>query len=424
MSHSAGTRIESDDIEFVPYACLSQPRARQLEEFCHAFEPDRDGGETPYGWRSTLAWVHVQNFALSRSRACIPFGTLVAFSRRDGALLGMASIVVDDRGVRARHRLEAEGVWGGVVVSHECRGRGVGHALVHQLEARCQAHADLTGKPARFLLFTENPTAERLYSAIGFKFVREISVADVSDDEGSEANKAEVARLLEKVFTPQPAAVRHPPSDPLREPRSPLALCMAALHGDASAAELCMRGGAADRPDPLEGIFFRVTRVPVEELTTPSHAGTGQLSDAGISWLHADGPSVKVRMWNAWGGSDALRFHLLPQHRSCEQPVVFVAGADALRLLAEACIAKPPQHLSFLYGESALRVCSPYQSLPSPLLTYLPPTDSFRRARLREIVDSKQAISGPEISRHFVGRGQLAYRHYACYMGRGCYLCF
>jgi len=42
------------------------------------------------------------------------------------------------------------------------------------------------------------------------------------------------------------------------------------------------------------------------EVLTPSHAGIGQLSDAGISWLHADGPSVKVRWLNAREGSDAL----------------------------------------------------------------------------------------------------------------------
>jgi len=102
-----------------------------------------------------LAWIHYQNFLVPVKSACAPFGTLTAWCKRSRSFIGMASIVADDRGVRERYHLGGNGMWGGVIVPARLRRRGIGSALVSELDARCQAHAVREKSEACFLLFTE-----------------------------------------------------------------------------------------------------------------------------------------------------------------------------------------------------------------------------------------------------------------------------
>lgn len=279
----AAARFNAADVEFIPYVRLPLSRARVVEDYCHTLDPERDNGETPYGCQSTLAWIHAQNFAIPRAAACEPFGTLTAFCRRDGSFLGMASVVLDDRGVRARYSLDGDGMWGGVIVPERIRGRGVGRLLVAELDARCQAYATRTGAPARFLLFTDNPAAERMYNAVGFVFIRVVTVT-VECAEGVPGG--EDCRLLEKVYEPRPVVER----PPARTSRVTLELCMAALRGDSDAAAVCL-GGPGMQGDPLDGFFLRVTRVPC------AGAGGPTTGEPAFRWLQIDGPEAKVRVW-------------------------------------------------------------------------------------------------------------------------------
>ena len=274
-------RFNAADVDFIPYARLPLSHARVVEEFCHTLDPQRDNGETPYGWQSTLAWIHAHNFAIPRATACEPFGTLTAFCRHDGSFLGMASVVLDDRGVRARYGLDGDGMWGGVIVPEHIRGRGVGRLLIAELDARCQAYATCTGSPLRFLLFTGNPTAERMYNAVGFVSMRVVTVV-AEDAEGIPAG--EDCRLLEKVYEPR-LEIERPPA---RTSRVTVELCMAALRGDSDAAAACL-SGLGMQGDPLDGFFLRVTRVP------SSGAGCLTAGEPAFKWLQVDGPDVKVR---------------------------------------------------------------------------------------------------------------------------------
>jgi hypothetical protein len=84
------SKFGAEDVIIIPYTCLSQERARRVEEYCLSLDPTVDSGETACGATSTLAWIHYHNFELDPSAPF--FGTLCMFSRTPdgpGSFLGM-----------------------------------------------------------------------------------------------------------------------------------------------------------------------------------------------------------------------------------------------------------------------------------------------------------------------------------------------
>lgn len=263
------------DIDFIPYSHLNLAQARLVEDYCHTLDPTQDSGETPYGWRSTLAWIHYQNFLVPVKRACAPFGTLTAWCKHSRSFVGMASIVTDDRGVRERYHLGGNGMWGGVIVPAHMRRRGIGRALVSELDARCQAHAEHEISEACFLLITDNPAAEMMYIKMGFTCIRSVTMAPEDYDAAPEE-----CRLLQKVYIPQAILPKR------IDVEDPVDLCIAALHGSDAAFARCLEYAGSE--DPLAALYLRVMRVP------QSLACDAGSEDASMRWLHPDGPVIKV----------------------------------------------------------------------------------------------------------------------------------
>eukprot|EP01116_Phalansterium_solitarium_P007326 TRINITY_DN19957_c0_g1_i1.p1 TRINITY_DN19957_c0_g1~~TRINITY_DN19957_c0_g1_i1.p1 ORF type:complete len:195 (+),score=35.06 TRINITY_DN19957_c0_g1_i1:358-942(+) len=176
-------RYTRDDLEICSFAGLAPDKARAVEAYCHTLDPDRDGGETPYGHRSTLAWIHFHNFEIEPPKsaddvASTPFGTVCAFDRLDGAFVGMGSIVTDDRNVLRSNGIRGDGMWGGVITPAEFRGRGVASIVCAELNRRCQAFANRSAMPATFHLFTDNAVAAAMYAKLGYAFQRQVFVGD------------------------------------------------------------------------------------------------------------------------------------------------------------------------------------------------------------------------------------------------------
>jgi hypothetical protein len=160
------------DVDIRPFVSLQTEHLRAVEAWCAALVPERDGEEPGDGERSLLAFVRHHNMAGDLAGV---WGTQCVFVRGTTEFVAMGSIVRDDRDVLRLHGLTGAGVWGGIIVSHIHRGRGVGTLLSQLLHARCQAHATATGGPATFYLYTVSAAAARIYEREAqFALVRSI----------------------------------------------------------------------------------------------------------------------------------------------------------------------------------------------------------------------------------------------------------
>ena len=95
-----------------------------------------------------------------RLNACQDSFVLGAFI--DGQLIGMAGFF-RQRGEKLRHR---GGIWG-VYVSEECRGKGVGRALLGELIGLVQLLPGM--EQVTLAVSSQNPAAKGLYESLGFE---------------------------------------------------------------------------------------------------------------------------------------------------------------------------------------------------------------------------------------------------------------
>ncbi len=70
------------------------------------------------------------------------------------------------------------GFWGFFNVRRDLRGRGLGTIVANYMDNHIQQFVDSSAQPCDFNLFTTNEIAVRIYSKLGFKFVRKIHIAE------------------------------------------------------------------------------------------------------------------------------------------------------------------------------------------------------------------------------------------------------
>jgi hypothetical protein len=149
------------------------PYWQQLRQLILPLRPFSHFGENGVSPTGIQAWMDYHNFPLAGQEEPI-YGTRVAINQETGDVLGMATLVVDDRGVgiamKAEFGIEATGFWGGVFMFTQ--GAGIGRHVCEQVDAQIQSRVDRTGSCEQWVLFTANPWAVSIYCDLGFRLVK------------------------------------------------------------------------------------------------------------------------------------------------------------------------------------------------------------------------------------------------------------
>jgi len=145
------------------FNALGSPYSRQLESLVCSLDPQLDN-EDP---QSFLDWLLQQNEGNN-----LPFGTRCLVDTGLGQVLGVGSLVPDDRGAAVflqAHGIKVDGLIGGIQIFRkvpglsQVRGLGLGTWLCNHLDREITAAGG-----GRWALMTDNPVAARIYLGIGY----------------------------------------------------------------------------------------------------------------------------------------------------------------------------------------------------------------------------------------------------------------
>ena len=153
----------------------SEPYHRQIEDWIAQLDPERDQGERSYGPRSSRAWFYRNNFDIEPDSH---LGTHFGVDRESRLVVVMATLVVDDRGIRKKYDVPGEKMWGFVMTHHDHRRKGHGTAICTYIDQRTQSRVNDTGIAETDALFTAYPPAVTIYKRLGFQFVHKVVIDD------------------------------------------------------------------------------------------------------------------------------------------------------------------------------------------------------------------------------------------------------
>jgi GNAT superfamily N-acetyltransferase len=159
-----------------------RPHARQfdlqLKTWVTNLDPARDQGECSDGNpRSSEAWFYRNNFDVPQDGSS-PLGTYFGVERETGLLVVMATLVVDDRGMRAKYAVDGDYMWGFVMTHHAHRQKRHGTRMCRFMDSQASARVLETGHPETLVLFTGYEPAVKIYTRLGYKFVRQVEIDD------------------------------------------------------------------------------------------------------------------------------------------------------------------------------------------------------------------------------------------------------
>jgi len=95
-----------------------------------------------------------------------PYQVFIIYNQSIDDVVGIASLIPDDQGVGKECNIS--GIWiAGVNIKREYRNKGYGNKLIENVDKYLN---NLSDKPIRINLFSNNPIAIRVYEKIGFKY--------------------------------------------------------------------------------------------------------------------------------------------------------------------------------------------------------------------------------------------------------------
>jgi len=130
-------------------------------------------GETGHTVDGIVGWMFFHNFSLVGTTS--KYGSHVLVDATTADILGVASLVPDDRGVGAElveafpGKAKPTGFWGGVYIKDHAQRSGLGRYLCEFLDTEVQTRVNSTGEEEEWYLFTRNPHAATIYTALGFE---------------------------------------------------------------------------------------------------------------------------------------------------------------------------------------------------------------------------------------------------------------
>jgi GNAT superfamily N-acetyltransferase len=128
-------------------------------------------GECGHAMDETLGWMFFHNLMLVGQSG--KFGSNVLVDPTTHNILGVASRVPDDHGVQTQLRADfgvnPTGFLGGIYIKDQLQGKGLGSYLCSVLDAEVQAWVNQVGADEEWYLFTRNPFAAAIYTALGFE---------------------------------------------------------------------------------------------------------------------------------------------------------------------------------------------------------------------------------------------------------------
>lgn len=152
------------------------PYLHSLWTWLLTLRPFANWGECGTAADGIVAWMMYHNFPLVGVEKT-KYGSSVLIDPTVGDVLGVASLVPDDRGVGQELKdafgANPTGFWGGVYIRDHLQGAGLGGHLCRILDAEIQARVDETGEEEEWYLFTRNPHAQAIYLACGFEMFRQ-----------------------------------------------------------------------------------------------------------------------------------------------------------------------------------------------------------------------------------------------------------
>jgi GNAT superfamily N-acetyltransferase len=180
---------DTSELEQLTYLTCGDDVRQQFETWIGGMTMDRDGEcgpdrvegeETIPGY---LTWIRDHN----QSADFFPGGMFQTFfwrNTRTGEIVATGTIAPDDRGVKEQYELGGDGLWGGVNVRFDLRGRGLGKFACARIDEHIRSFAATEGKSKLFHLFTANPVAEHIYETLGFERnpLGEINTAAFGDE--------------------------------------------------------------------------------------------------------------------------------------------------------------------------------------------------------------------------------------------------
>ena len=112
---------------------------------------------------------HFTDFITRNLRLPDPYRVFVIVDEDLDDVVGIASLIPDDRGVETELRTDC--LWiGGVNIRRQYRRLGYGTELIESIDTYLK---NLVIEPLRVELFTDNPVAEKLYMKFGFQDTEE-----------------------------------------------------------------------------------------------------------------------------------------------------------------------------------------------------------------------------------------------------------
>jgi len=163
----------TDELEQLTYLACDATTREQFEAWIGGMTMERDGEhgqdrtegvETIPGY---LSWIRDHN----KSAAFVAGGLFQTFIWRNkltNEIVATGTIAPDDRGVKEQYELGGDGLWGGVNVRFDLRGRGIGKFACAAIDEQIRSFAVADGQTKLFHLFTGNPVAEHIYQSLGF----------------------------------------------------------------------------------------------------------------------------------------------------------------------------------------------------------------------------------------------------------------
>jgi hypothetical protein len=90
---------------------LAKPLSKALIEWVEQLEPDRDQGGS-VGPRSLRAWLYHHNFGIEPESPLGTYFGVVGTNPPFRRIVTMATLLVDDRGMRAKYHIPGDYTWG------------------------------------------------------------------------------------------------------------------------------------------------------------------------------------------------------------------------------------------------------------------------------------------------------------------------
>lgn len=177
-----------DDLKVTTFLDLNDDERAKFSTWALSLKPDLDGGE--FGLkddgtvdpRAAFLWVLRQHCTGDIKKGGL-YQTFVYFDKATGEFVATGSIVRDDREPAVASKIGCSGFLGFINVRRDLRGRGLGKVVCDHLNKHIQYHVDASGQDQKFSLFTADPVAVGIYKALGFAFVRTISIPEFGIEE-------------------------------------------------------------------------------------------------------------------------------------------------------------------------------------------------------------------------------------------------